>query len=103
MQSFFSQPLEARGSELLAHRRASLRGAIGKRQNHVAVIQTHALLVVSLAGDVSQRQAFQPFSEFQESLLALAPKQHPRMRRISKIKFAGRTVKSSRNDGCQSQ
>src|SRR5260370_12872383 len=56
-QSSFRKPQEATCSELLPLGRANFGGAIGERQNHVAVVQPHALLVVGFTRDESQRKA----------------------------------------------
>src|SRR6266446_3748399 len=102
-QGIFRKPQEALGGELLAYRRLNLRGAIGKRQNHVSVVQPHALLVVGFTSYVSQREALKPFPQLQESPVTVAPEKHPRMRRIRKVEFATCSVKSSRDDRGQPQ
>src|SRR6267143_5676242 len=89
---FFRKSQKALGSELLPRRRTHFGCTIGERQNHVSVIQPHALLIVDFARDVPQRQSLQPFPQLQKSLLALAPEKHPRVRRISKVKFAADAV-----------
>src|SRR5260370_8448583 len=68
---------ESFGSELLPRRRANLGCAIGERQDHVAVIQPHALLVVGFTCDISYRQAFQPLPPPQDPRFTLPPHNHP--------------------------
>ncbi len=92
VQRFSSQLQKSSERELFSDRGANLRCAIGERQDHVALIEFHALLVVGFPRDVPEWKSFQALTQFFEALSALAPMKHARMRSICEIEFAGRGV-----------